>query len=172
MKRAASGKYALDANSVVMVDEVSLLSTRQQLDLLRLQKQHGFKLVEVGDFEQLQAVEASAGIKLVREALGAEAIPEITSSIRQRQQSERDLAQLFRDGHATEALRIKRADGTAILVPGGRAATAERVAELWQASGGKTPRFFTLSPNGRTLFAANEESERTTPSRFGSGNRI
>ena len=138
LKRAASGQYKLDAKSAVFVDEVSLLSTRQQLDLLRLQKEHGFKLIEVGDFNQLQAVEASAGIKLIRQALGNDAIPEITTSIRQRAEQERLVAALFRDGHASEALDLKRADGTAILVPGGRAATAERVAELWQASGGKT----------------------------------
>jgi len=29
----------------------------------------------------------------------------------------------------------------------------------WQASGGRTPRFFALSPDGRTLFAANEDSD-------------
>ena len=104
LKRAATGKYNLDSNSVVVVDEVSLLSTRQQLDLLRLQAKHGFKLVEVGDFAQLQAVEASAGFTLIRKALGQEAIPEITTSVRQRTQHERDVAGMFRDGRAAEAL--------------------------------------------------------------------
>ena len=137
IKRATTGRLRLNSKSVVVVDEVSLLSTRQQLDLLRLQQRHGFRLVEIGDFNQLQSVEAGAGIKLIRQALGEKAIPSIDTSIRQRQQSERDLTQLFRDGHAGQALAIKRADGTAILVPGGRAATAERVAELWVQSGGK-----------------------------------
>ncbi len=137
LKRAAAGKYRLNSNSVVVVDEVSLLSTRQQLDLLRLQQRHGFRLVEIGDFNQLQSVGASAGVKLIRQALGEEAIPTIDTSIRQRQQSERKLAQMFRDGHALQALAIKHADGTAMLVPGGRAATADRVAELWEKSGGQ-----------------------------------
>lgn len=137
LKRAAAGKYQLDANSVVVVDEVSLLSTRQQLGLLRLQQRHGFRLAEVGDFNQLQSIEASAGIKLIRQALGDAAIPEISTSIRQKTERERELAGLFRAGQAAEALDIKRTDGTAILVPGGRAATAERVAQLWQDSGGK-----------------------------------
>jgi 6-phosphogluconolactonase len=29
----------------------------------------------------------------------------------------------------------------------------------WQGTGGKTPRFFALSPDSRSLFAANEESD-------------
>jgi 6-phosphogluconolactonase len=36
----------------------------------------------------------------------------------------------------------------------------------WHASGGKTPRFFTLSPNGRQLFAANEDSDTITAFRL------
>ncbi|WP_454762279.1 lactonase family protein [Caulobacter segnis] len=33
----------------------------------------------------------------------------------------------------------------------------------WRASGGKTPRFFALSPDGRFLFAANEDSDTIAP---------
>ncbi|HET6971247.1 MAG TPA: lactonase family protein [Phenylobacterium sp.] len=32
----------------------------------------------------------------------------------------------------------------------------------WQATGGKTPRFFALAPGGRILFAANEDSDSIT----------
>jgi hypothetical protein len=45
--RAEHGRYDLNNKSVVVIDEVSLLSTRHQLDLLRLQKKHGFTLAEV-----------------------------------------------------------------------------------------------------------------------------
>jgi 6-phosphogluconolactonase (cycloisomerase 2 family) len=37
--------------------------------------------------------------------------------------------------------------------------TGRLSARGWQASGGKTPRFFALSPGRRTLFAANEDSD-------------
>jgi hypothetical protein len=129
LARADRGKYKLDRNSVVVVDEVSMLSSKQQLGLLRLQKQHGFVLAEVGDFAQLQSVDASAGVKLIEQVLPE--MPRIITSIRQREQSERDLTQLFRDGSAAEGLGRKQADGTAIMVAGGRTRTVERVAQLW-----------------------------------------
>ena len=127
--RVERGRYKVDTKSVVVVDEVSMLSTRQQLSLMRLQKKYGFVLAEVGDFAQLQSVEASAGIKLIERALPE--MPQILTSIRQRLQSERDLTQLFRDGNAAEGLRRKQADGTALMVAGGRTRTVERVAQLW-----------------------------------------
>ena len=117
LSRVERGKYRLDGKSVVVVDEVSLLSTKQQLSLMRLQKQHGFVLAEVGDFAQLQSVDASAGMKLIEKALPD--LPQILTSIRQRLQSERDLTQLFRVGEAGEGLARKQADGTAIMVVGG-----------------------------------------------------
>jgi hypothetical protein len=130
LKRAETGKYSLNTQSVVVVDEVSMLSSKQQLALMRLQRQHGFVLAAVGDFAQLQSVEASAGMKLIEQALPD--IPQILTSIRQRRQSERDITQLFREGDAAEALSRKQGDGTAIIVAGGRVRTVERVARLWQ----------------------------------------
>jgi 6-phosphogluconolactonase (cycloisomerase 2 family) len=40
--------------------------------------------------------------------------------------------------------------------------TGRLTARGWRTCGGKTPRFFTLSPDGRTLFCANEESDTIT----------
>jgi len=40
--------------------------------------------------------------------------------------------------------------------------TGRLTARGWRACGGKTPRFFALSPDGRTLFGANEESDTIT----------
>ena len=108
--RAEHGRYDLNSKSVVVVDEVSLLSTRQQLDLLRLQQKHGFTLAEVGDFAQMQSVEASGGLALVRRALPD--IPEVLTSIRQSHESERENVRLLRAGEVSEVLNRKRADGT------------------------------------------------------------
>jgi hypothetical protein len=130
LSRVERGRYKPDARSVVVVDEVSMLSSRQQLRLMQLQKQHGFVLAEVGDFAQLQSVEASAGVKLIEKVLPD--MPQILTSIRQRTEAERDLTQLFRDGYAGEALARKQQDGTAIMVAGGQARTVQQVAQLWQ----------------------------------------
>jgi hypothetical protein len=132
LKRVETERYVLDRNSVVVVDEVGLLGTRQMLELLRLQDRIGMQIVMVGDPKQCQSVEAGPVIDLLRKAIGEEAIPEILTSIRQKTERERDITSLFRAGRAAEALEMKQQDGTAELVAGGRQATVQRVAQLWR----------------------------------------
>ena len=131
LKRVETGRYALDRNSVVVVDEVGLLGTRQMLDLLRLQQRTGMQIVMVGDPKQCQSVAAGPVIELLRKAVGETAVPEILTSIRQKTEREREITGLFRTGRAAEALEMKQQDGTAELVAGGRQATVQRVARLW-----------------------------------------
>jgi ATP-dependent exoDNAse (exonuclease V) alpha subunit len=132
LKRVETGRYALDRNSVVVVDEVGLLGTRQMLDLLRLQQRTGMQIVMVGDPKQCQSIEAGPVIDLLRKAVGDDVIPQILTSIRQKTEREREIASLFRVGRASEALEMKQQDGTAELVAGGRQATVQRVARLWR----------------------------------------
>jgi len=132
LKSAETGRIALDRDSVVVIDELGLLGARQFLDLLRLQKERGFQLVAVGDPKQCQSIEAGPLIDLLRRALGPEAVPEILTSIRQETERERETTLMFRDGRAAEALALKRADHTAVLVPGGYRAAVEHAAALWQ----------------------------------------
>jgi hypothetical protein len=132
LKRVEIGRYMPDRNSVVVVDEVGLLGTRQMLDLLRLQERTGMQVVMVGDPRQCQSIEAGPVIELLRQAVGEEAVPEILTSIRQKTEREREITGLFRAGRAAEALEMKQQDGTAELVAGGRQATVQRVAQLWR----------------------------------------
>lgn len=128
-----NGQTKLTAASVVVVDELSLVGTRQLLELMRHRNAIGFKLVMTGDEKQCQAVEAGPVIDLLRQALGRDAIPEILTTVRQWSEVERETATMFRDGKAAEAIDRKRADGTAELVPGGYSAAVKRIAELAQA---------------------------------------
>ena len=129
---ARDGSLRLNHDAVVAVDEWGLLGTRQALELLRLQERHGFKVVALGDDKQCQAIEAGAIIDLSRRALGAERVPVIPTTLRQRTERERQIVGLFRDGRAAEALGMKRADGTAEMVPGGYDGVAARVAQLYR----------------------------------------
>ena len=131
LKRVETERYVLGRNSVVVVDEVGLIGTRQMLDLLRLQQKTGMQIVMVGDPKQCQSIEAGPVIELLRRAIGDEAIPQILTSIRQKTEREREITSLFRAGRAAEALEMKQQDGTAELVAGGRHATVQRVASLW-----------------------------------------
>jgi hypothetical protein len=99
---------------VVAVDEWGLLGTRQALELLRLQERHGFKVVALGDDKQCQAIEAGAIIDLSRRALGAERVPVIPTTLRQRTERERQIVGLFRDGRAAEGQTAAKAAMTSL----------------------------------------------------------
>jgi TrwC relaxase/AAA domain len=158
LKGVEQGRYALDRNSVVVVDEVGLVGTRQQLELMRLQKKHGFQLVQLGDEKQCQSVEAGPVIELMRTAIGEDHIPQILTSIRQKTEREREITGLFRDGKAAEALEMKREDGTALLVAGGWDATVQCVARLWhdRMEANKDNPDFRLTVSAETNAAARE----------------
>ncbi len=127
-----AGRIPVGPRTVVVVDELGQVGARQMLELLRLRAEHGFRIVAVGDDKQCQGIEAGPVVGLMRRALGPEAIPEILTTRRQRTEREREIAGLFREGRAAEALAMKREDGTAEAVPGGYEDAVRRVAELWR----------------------------------------
>lgn len=134
LEGAAAGRTKLTANSVVVVDELSQIGTRQLLHLLRLREKIGFQLVMTGDPRQCQSIEAGAVIELLRKALGEQAIPEILSTVRQQTIRAQDIAGLWREGSqeaAGKAIAMLCEDGAAELAPGGYQDAVERVAGLW-----------------------------------------
>jgi hypothetical protein len=151
-KAVEKGDIQLDNKSVVVVDEMSLLGTRQALDLLRLQETHGFRMAMIGDDKQCQSIEAGPMIDLARKALGESKVPEILTTIRQQTERERDIAGAFRDGKATAAINMKREDRTAELVPGGYREAAERTAALLmdRIQANKTDPGFTITVSAPT----------------------
>lgn len=132
-KNEAEGppRVILNRNSVVVVDELGLLGTRQGLELLRYRKQYDFTIVALGDDKQCQSIEAGAIIDLSRRALGAEQVPEILTTKRQKTEREMEIVGLFRDGEPRKALDMKRSDGSAEMVLGGREGVIKRVAKLY-----------------------------------------
>lgn len=137
-----AGTIKLTENSRVAIDELCLLGTRQGLELLRLRARYGFSVVALGDDKQAASIEAGSIVDLARRALGAEQVPEITTTVRQQSERERLIAMLFRQGEAWEALNLKRADGTAEMVSGTYYDVVNRVAELYRerlAATGQAP---------------------------------
>lgn len=108
LERVKSGELSLDRDSIVIVDEVSLLGTKAFLDLLRLRSRYEFSIFAVGDPAQCQSIDSGPIIDLLRRALGPDAVPEILTSLRQYTERERATTLLFRDARATEALDLKR----------------------------------------------------------------
>ena len=127
-----TGAVALDRKSVVVVDEVGLLGTRQLNAIMAAQAEKKFQLVMIGDPKQMQAVEAGPVIELLRRALGADKVPELGTSIRQKAAEERETVLMFRNGQTEEAVRRKDTNGTLRIVPGGYEEAVEHVAALWR----------------------------------------
>lgn len=130
--RVRNGMIQIDAADVLVLDELGLISTKMLLELLQLQARHEFRIVAVGDPLQCQSVESGPVIELLRRAFGANAVPEILTTLRQHSERERTTTLLFRDARAAEALDIKREDGTARLVAGDYSQVVDAIAELWQ----------------------------------------
>jgi hypothetical protein len=119
LRALQAGRLKLDAKSVLVVDEIGLLGTRQLNDILAAQKNHGFQLVMIGDPKQMQAVEAGPVIDLLRRALGDGVVPELGSSVRQQDADERETTLMLRNGQTAEAISRKHDNGTLDIVPGG-----------------------------------------------------
>jgi phage/plasmid primase-like uncharacterized protein len=133
LARGKAGKLELGPNTVVVVDELSQVGTAQALGLLRLQAEHGFSIVAIGDDKQAQAIEAGNTIALLRKALGTEAVPTLESSVRQLRDRDKQTSLMFRHGDAAGGIARLREDGHAILVAGGHKQAVEAVADLWDA---------------------------------------
>ena len=71
LKLAAKDRIEIDANTVIVVDEAGMLSTRQAHHVLRLAERHHARVVFAGDTRQQQPVEAGPGLRLIRDAVGS-----------------------------------------------------------------------------------------------------
>jgi hypothetical protein len=101
------GRDRLTSRDVLVIDEASMVGTRQLERVLSHAAGAGAKVVLVGDPQQLQAIEAGAAFRSIHERHGGAEIGEV------RRQSEdwqrdatRDLA-TGRTGHALEAYRAR-----------------------------------------------------------------
>ena len=71
LKLAAKGQIEIGANTLIVVDEAGMLSTRQAHHILQLSERHGAKVVFTGDTRQQQPVEAGPGLRLIRDVAGS-----------------------------------------------------------------------------------------------------
>ena len=102
LRRVAKGTIELDDNTVIVVDEAGMLSTRQTYHLMRLAEEHGCKVIAAGDTEQHQPIGAGPGLRLMRQAVGGVRVDEIR---RQRADAEDVLTHV--DGVDPETARLR-----------------------------------------------------------------
>ena len=71
LRLAARGGIEINKDTIIIVDEAGMLSTRQAHHILQLSERHGAKIVFAGDTQQQQPVEAGPGLRLIRDAVGS-----------------------------------------------------------------------------------------------------
>lgn len=120
LARSEHGTPFLDADTVLIVDEAGLLSSREMHGLLTCAKDAGAKVLLVGDRDQLQAIGAGSGLRLVAHAVDT---ARVTTIVRQHENWARVAVTAFGEGDAKDALNafaernlLKEADGQAASI--------------------------------------------------------
>jgi hypothetical protein len=126
-----TGEFSADEKTVLIVDEISQIGPRPMLKLLELQAKTGMTIKMLGDREQVQSIEAGDTIALLKRVLPKSAMPEVLTAVRQKNDRDRKIAALFRDGKAETALAMKREDGTARFLEGDTDQVVRQIADLY-----------------------------------------
>lgn len=119
---ARAGGHFLDRNTVLVVDEAGLLSSRQMHDLLAEVEQAGAKAILVGDSKQLQAVGSGPGLAILASVTDP---TRVDSIVRQHEAWARDAVTDFANGRALAGLQAYRERGLLI------SSASEKLA-IWQ----------------------------------------
>ncbi len=126
-----SGDIKVDRNTVLVIDEAAQLGPRQFLEMMKLWRDTGCIIRGLGDAEQCQAIEASSAIEIMVRNMPEEAAPQLLATVRQKTARAREIATLFRDGEAAQALDMKIADGHAHLIGGDYDQVVGRIAAFY-----------------------------------------
>ncbi|MBB2687770.1 UNVERIFIED_ORG: Ti-type conjugative transfer relaxase TraA [Rhizobium etli] len=105
------GRNQLDSNTVFVLDEAGMVSSRQMALFVEAVTRAGAKLVLIGDPEQLQPIEAGAAFRAIADRIG---YAELETIYRQRQQWMRDASLDLARGNVRKAVDAYRANGKVI----------------------------------------------------------
>ena len=120
----------LDANTVLVVDEAGLLSSRQMLAITKKAVEAHAKVVLLGDREQLQALGAGPGLSILASVTGTTRVDTI---VRQREAWMRAAVTDFAKGRAEQGLAAFDDRGLLTLASGEKA-TVARVVDAWESA--------------------------------------
>ena len=102
LKLVAKGQIAIGKDTLIVVDEAGMLSTRQAHHILQLSERHGAKVVFAGDTRQQQPVEAGPGLRLIRDVAGSVRVDRI-----RRQKADLEDVLVHVHGETPEAARFQ-----------------------------------------------------------------
>lgn len=130
LEKMRRGHKVLDRNTVLIVDEAGLLSSRDMHAILSAVRQARAKLILVGDRGQLQAIGAGPGLDLVSRAVEATRVETI---VRQHDAWARDAVRDFGTGEAGRALDAFAERGRLVEATGAKAAIAA-IVDRWETA--------------------------------------
>ena len=131
--RPAAG--ALDAHTVVVVDEAGMVDSRKLAALIEAAREAGAKLVLAGDHRQLQPVEAGGLFRAVAERIETAHLTEIR---RQVEPWAREAVHAVTEGRAGAALAAYASRGL-LHVSDGKAGTVRALVAAWAEAGRDHP---------------------------------
>lgn len=130
-----SAAGALDARTVVVVDEAGMVDSRKLAALLEIAQTAGAKLVLVGDHRQLQPIEAGGLFRAITERITTANLTEIR---RQVEPWARDAARAVAEGRVGDALAAYEARGW-VHVGENKAETVRALVSAWAETGARQP---------------------------------
>lgn len=106
--RWKEGRNQLDDETVFVLDEAGMVSSRQMARFVEAATKAGAKLILIGDPEQLQPIEAGAAFRAIADRIG---YAELETIYRQREQWMRDASLDLARGDVGKAVEAYRANG-------------------------------------------------------------
>ncbi|MBB3962086.1 hypothetical protein GGQ75_004247 [Aureimonas phyllosphaerae] len=125
VRQVQSGKIALDAKAVVIVDEAGMVGTEDMSILVEATATAGAKLILTGDTRQLQPVVAGSPLKAIARFVGSSRMTEIT---RQKADWMKAASKDFAAGECVRALEAYAKAG-AVVVGDDREATMRQLVQ-------------------------------------------
>jgi Ti-type conjugative transfer relaxase TraA len=127
LRKLEKGTVVFDEKTVVVIDEAGMVGSRLYAQLLEKIDVAGGKLINIGDWKQLQAIDSGNMFKQITKTVGSVELVEI------RRQKESWLKEAVHDlaaGNAEKALKAFD-DNNCIKVADGRGAAIEQMVKAW-----------------------------------------
>lgn len=102
------GQNRLKAKSILVLDEAGMVDSARYTQLLALCQHHHWKLVSVGDREQLAAIDAGVPFRRASDVVGK---VDLTTVLRQRAAWQREATVAFGQGQSHQALAVYQQQG-------------------------------------------------------------
>ena len=130
------GRFSINKNTVLVVDEAAMLDTKTMSHLVKLTQKNNAQLILVGDGRQLQPVGLGGPFNSIAERLGDTKLTEIR---RQKEEWAKQTVHSFADGRAEDGLKELNKRGF-VKVEESRGNAIISLVRDWRKEGTKSPK--------------------------------